>query len=241
MTEPIPFTAAEVGIRTGQTAGDWCWLTVAYFDGVSVTMHPDLLARLAAVVEDRALAEIHRTTNCATSRRWGWALDGCAHPWCRLPDEDIRAMANDPTLDRETRDIAAAGPVAWDLKIARDMGALVDCHGMTTDQILAMLDKGWTVHYCGLPGTDHIETIGSKPDPKTGLALHGGGGRSSNAITVGTGDVRSSLGRPPRHLVNPDKLLPELRKFDELVGDTEVPPTLPTGTAVRGDGQTPDE
>lgn len=226
MTEPIPFTPEEVGIRTGQSAGKRLWLTVVFFDGVSLKNHPDVLARLAEVVEDHALAEIHRTTNCATSRRWQWALGGCQQPWCRLPDEVIRAMANDPTLDAETRAIAGAGPVAWDLKIARDMGALVVI--TSTAQYLALIDEGWTVHFCGAAGTDHIESIGSKPDPATGIALHGGGGRGDNAITVGTGDVRWSLGRPPRNAIDPTKLVPELRKFDTQDRPANLGESAPT-------------
>lgn len=212
MTDPIPFTPAEVGIRTGLTAGDRIWRTVAFFDGVSETSHADTLARLAAVCEDHALAEIHRHTNCATSRRWAWALAGCAHPWCRMPDEQVRALDG-------------AGPVSWDLKIAADMDALVTV--TSTAQYLALLDEGWTIHFCGSPGSDHVETCGEKPDPTTGIAIHGGGGRSMNAITVGKGDVRSSLGRPPRHIIDPSKLIPELRKFDDQAREANLGETAP--------------
>lgn len=55
----------------------------------------------------------------------------------------------------------------------------------------------------------HVEWVLSDVDPVTGMADHGGGGRADNAITVGRGDVRSSLGRPATEVFAFALVLPE--------------------------------
>jgi hypothetical protein len=63
---------------------------------------------------------------------------------------------------------------------------------------------GSLLRYC-TPGSnnDHVEWL-LAPMDANGNADHGGGGRSNNAITEGTGDVRSSWGRPLVEWWDPD-------------------------------------
>jgi len=59
-----------------------------------------------------------------------------------------------------------------------------------------VLRPGMLLRYCS-PGkaNDHVEWLLDNPD-KLGTALHGGGGRPRNAITVASGTIQSNAGRP---------------------------------------------
>ena len=67
---------------------------------------------------------------------------------------------------------------------------------------------GSLLHYF-TPGKNdnHVEWLLSDMDDQ-GCAEHGGGGRTDNAITVGSGDVTVNYGRPLQEWLDPDMLLP---------------------------------
>jgi len=90
--------------------------------------------------------------------------------------------------------------VSWVRQIGINTGALVKFDGKT------MPKPGSLLHY-NTPGTnnDHVEWLLGPIDAQ-GNADHGGGGRSNNAITEGTGNVMSSWGRPLVEWWDPDKL-----------------------------------
>jgi hypothetical protein len=189
---------AIFAVVPGETSGEYAARVVRAFDRA----RPDakagvhgLLYWLAESVEGAdAAAEQYRTTNCATSWRWLAKKLGCPHKWCGLPDKQIRKL--DPS-----------GPVSWNLKIARDMGALIDVRGMPKADVEALLGEGWGIHY-NTPGTNdsHMEWCLDSylPDPEPDE--HGGGGRAGNEITVERGNVMQSLGRPIAHIIDPSKM-----------------------------------
>lgn len=208
--------------QPGDTPGAKVWRAVKAFEGVALHV-PGGLDKLAALAgmdnppgDARQYAQ--ETTNCATTMRWILSLVGCPSNFVTQPDKPGVSMG-------------------WDLLAAQQYGALIPLKsdlyptgGTGQPDAWKKAGVGWGLHY-GMPGTndDHVEWLGSVPDPNTGVATHGGGGRADNAITIETGDIRWSMGRPLLHVIDIDRMhIPTL--------PAEIPG--PVGTPFRGEGPT---
>lgn len=97
----------------------------------------------------------------------------------------------------------------WLFRMGHDLSLVEPYHG-------GPIYKGQLVTYSS---GDHFEWVLSDMSPMTGIAVHGGGGRPHNEITVGQGDIRTSLGRRITHVFNFVKNLPE--SPDPAVGEVE--------------------
>lgn len=170
---------------SGETGGQHLWRIVQFFAGCSIHHRHLDLRMLAAMCEDRPDQEMLRTTNCATSARWIYRLANCQVQGLFAPDEVMRA-AN------------PAGPISWLITAAKAAGALVP-----GDQ-WQKADAGWLLYYA-VGNNAHVEWCGGKPDA-SGNCAHGGGGRPDNAITIASGDIRSSWSRPLVYLIDPAKM-----------------------------------
>lgn len=170
----------------GEAPGEHVARIVRGVAGCSLDHDADRLAAIFLVNEpDAATARRVSTyaTNCGTSMRCIFALAGCDHP--------LATCAYKVGL-----------AVAWLLTAAREKGAIVAASEWRR------AGPGWGAHY-GTPGKndDHVEFILTVPDAE-GVALHGGGGRERNAITLaGPNNIRWSSGRPLRALIDPALML----------------------------------
>lgn len=176
----------------GETPGAHIARIVRGVAGCSLDHDADKLAALFMVNEpDAATAKRVSTyaTNCGTSMRQVYALAGCDHVLIRCPYK-----------------IGAA--VSWVLTAARAKGALLPPSRWRE------AGPGWGLWY-GTPAAkgksprndDHMEWCLAVPD-EHGVALHGGGGRAKNAITLaGPNDIRWSSGRPLRGLIDPERMM----------------------------------
>lgn len=181
-----PWLVALQSRAPGETPGQHIARIVRGVAGVSLVHEPGKLAELFEINEpdaETARRVSTYSTNCGTSMRCIMALAGCDHPLI-------------------TRPYTVQMAVAWVLTAAREKGALVQPSRWPD------AGPGWGAHY-GTPGhnDDHVEWILERPDSQ-GAALHGGGGRARNAITLaGPNSIRWSSGRPLRALIDPDLLL----------------------------------
>lgn len=148
--------------------------------GCSLKNRMDELAQLVSRGVDDPKTTVRIKTNCGMFALGIWAKTGVDHPLLKSPYKSGMA-------------------IAWLLQIAKDKGALRTLKdGMPTD--------GSLMHY-GTPGknNDHVEFLLADPSP-TFVAEHGGGGRADNLVDSGTSDIRTSMGRPMLHWVDPSKL-----------------------------------
>jgi hypothetical protein len=162
--------------------------TVRSFVGCRPAFDLESLAKLCARdVDDlptvsRWLQDDHFST-CAFFALGIWRHCGVNHPILERPYKTGMAMA-------------------WCLKIAADLGALVVAHpnGMTPP-------VGALLHYATQSkNNDHVEFCLSEPD-EHGLIDHAGGGRSNHEITLGHDTWKWSFGRPLQNWVDPVRLL----------------------------------
>lgn len=176
----------------GESPGEHIARMVRSCAGVSLDHHPEKLAAIFFANErDAATARQVSTskTNCGTTMRQFMCLGGCDHPLARCAYKVGRA-------------------VTWVLTIAREKGALLP------PKRWREAGPGWGLHYATpVPAghkplnDDHVEWLLQAPD-SAGVALHGGGGRSRNAITLaGPNSILWSSGRPLRALIHPDLVL----------------------------------
>jgi lysozyme len=192
--------------------------------GCNLTNRRDELGKLVARGVDNPEAVVTISTNCATS-----ALGIMAE-----------AGVRDALLNKRYQSGMA---VSWVRQIGINTGALIRFDGKT------MPKPGSLMRY-NTPGTnnDHVEWL-LGPMDANGNADHGGGGRSNNAITEGTGDIRSSWGRPLVEWWDPDKLgIPVLSQEDPQspspppppspVPSTPVPVYVPSPAPVKSNLQT---
>lgn len=174
-----------------ETAGAHLARALQAFNGVSLVHNTSMLTALFEVNElTPTTAQQMSTvqTNCGTVSRCLYSLCGSTNSYLNTPYK-----------------IGTA--VSYVLQAAIDTGSIIDC--IANPNAWQQLDVGYLMHYCGAPGTDHLEWCLSKPDAITGAATSGGGGRSENAITCGHNpNVRVSNGRPLRHIIRPDILVP---------------------------------
>lgn len=177
----------ELHIRgDDESAGDHIARIVRALNGVSLVHDREKLEALfwANETRERAPLVASMRTNCGTSMRAVYALAGVEADDHYILDDYRVGMAVAWVLEQARLNNAIVSPSRW-----RDAG------------------PGWGMHY-GTPGhnDDHMEFCLSVPDPVTGIADHGGGGRGQNAITVVRGGIRWSSGRPLRALIDPDRM-----------------------------------
>lgn len=169
----------------GESPGNHISRCVQSFNGVSLTSSVAKLDALFLVNEtpQRASQIAAVQTNCATFARCIFALAGCASNYVLEP-------------------YPIGAGISLVLQAAQQMNCLISC--ASNPNWLSLLTPGCLMHY-GTPNlnNDHVEFCLGVPDPLTGISLHGGGGRPNNAITVGPGDIRTSLGRPMQHIILP--------------------------------------
>jgi hypothetical protein len=153
---------------------------VRRYVGCSLKNRTDELAQLVARGVDDPKQVVLIKTNCGMFALGILAKIGVQHPL--LANTYKSGMA-----------------IAWLLQIANDKGALRTLKdGVPTE--------GALLHY-GTPGknNDHVEFLLADPSP-TFQAEHAGGGRADNLVDIGTSDIRTSMGRPLLHWVDPSKL-----------------------------------
>ncbi len=181
-----PWLRALQSRAPGETPGAHIARIVRGVAGCSLDHDADRLAELFLVNEsspEQARKVSTYATNCGTSMRCIMALAGCDHPLV-------------------TRPYTVQMAVSWCLTTAREKGALVPPSRWRE------AGPGWGAHYADTGrNNDHVEWILEAPDA-AGVALHGGGGRPRNAITIGgPNSILWSSGRPLRHLIDPVALL----------------------------------
>lgn len=172
---------ATVPSLPGEKPADKLIRLVKQYVGCSLTARRDELGELVSRGVDKPEAVVTIATNCATSALGIMAKAGVKHKLLNQPYANGMA-------------------IAWVRQIGLQTGALVKFDGKT------MPKPGSLMRY-NTPGTnnDHVEWL-LGPVAADGTAEHGGGGRADNAITSGTGDIRSSWGRPMVEWLDPDRL-----------------------------------
>lgn len=129
-------------------------------------------------------------TNCGTTTRCVWAVKKVNSSWVTRPYVDGMV-------------------ISWLLNVGKEKNAYItpDMH----PAIWTLVDEGWCMHY-QQPGTNnhHVETALSTADPDTGVALHIGGGRPRNLISIEKSDIRTSYSRPLVGVFRPDLLMRDL-------------------------------
>jgi hypothetical protein len=185
-------TIAGENSLPGEAPGDKLARLVRPYVGSSLLTRRYELGLLIARGVDKPEAVVTIATNCAMFALGILAKAGANHDLLDAPYVDQMAMA-------------------WVLKIARDLGALVTCKPGAP---LPPLKPGTLLHYhTAGKNDDHVEWLLGTPDPATHKADHAGGGRPQNAITLVTagapnnaGLISWNFGRPLESYVDPDKL-----------------------------------
>jgi len=181
-------TIAGKNSQPGELPGDKIIRLVKSYDGISLKHDRDRLGKLVARGVDQPEDVVTVHTNCGMFALGIWAEAGVASP----------------VLDRKYVNGAA---ISWCVQIGIDLGALVKY----TDGGLKP-KRGALLHY-KTPGEndDHVEFLLSDIDAHWN-AMHGGGGRADNAITVtkAPGVVLWNNGRKLLQFWDPDKLVIEV-------------------------------
>jgi len=160
--------------------------TVRSFVGCSLSNRRDELAQLVCFPGDDPAQDVLIPTNCAMFALGIWRACGVNHELLLGPYKIGMAMA-------------------WVLQIARDYGALV-----RATSTIECPPPGALMHYANDgKNNDHVEFCLSEPNSLRQIE-HAGGGRTNNAITMGTGMWSWNYGRPLQHWVDPVKLFEEL-------------------------------
>jgi hypothetical protein len=109
------------------------------------------------------------------------------------------AGAQDPILNKK---YVSGQAIAWVRQIAINLSALNKYTGKDGPQP----KRGDLMHYFDVgKNNNHMEWCLSDPD-ENGVAEHGGGGRSNNAITKSTSSVYTNYYRPLQEIIDCDKL-----------------------------------
>ena len=164
-------------ILTGESNEDRVCRFLRALNGVSLTNRVEVLKALVnRTVSPMSLREWEWQTNCAESAIGILAAACCTTDMARV----YHPLLMTPGVNGTS--ISRVFQMARDLGLARSYK-----HGDPLPR------RGSLVAFAA---GAHVEWVLSDPDPATGIADHGGGGRASNALTVGRGDIRSSWGRP---------------------------------------------
>jgi lysozyme len=184
--KPVPPPSNEASKVTvpsypGEKPGDKIVGLVRFYVGCSLTNRREELGELVARGVDNPEAVIGISTNCGTTALGIMALAGAKHHL--LSEKYQNGMA-----------------IAWLRQIGLELGALKKFVPGT------QLKPGSLVRYnTAGKNDDHVEWVLTAPDAN-GTADHAGGGRDQNAISEGTGNVLTSLGRPLVEWWDPDML-----------------------------------
>lgn len=179
MTSPI----ATINSLPGETPGDKIVRLVNSYIGCSLSERRDELSKLVARGVDDPNVVVTITTNCGTSCLGIMALAGVQDPL--LNHKYVSGMA-----------------IAWVRQIAINLGALNKYTGKNGPQP----KRGDLMHYFDDgKNNNHVEWCLSDPD-ENGIAEHGGGGRSNNAITKSTSSIYTNYYRPLKEFIDCNKL-----------------------------------
>lgn len=181
-------TIAGKNSLPGESPGDKIIRILKSYDGCSLKHDADRLGKLVARGVDKPAEVIGIKTNCGMTALGVWAEAGVDHPILDKPY--VSQMA-----------------IAWLVQIGIDRRALVKyTEGGSKPK------RGALLHY-KTPGenNDHVEFLLSDVDEHWN-ALHGGGGRADNLISVAKqpGVVLWNNGRKLFQFWDPDKLGIEL-------------------------------
>lgn len=151
----------------------------------------DLQGLVCRGVDDVSLGSWQWKTNCATSAL-GFLAAICG---------SVQAAGQcHPNLSKRS---LIGTSMSWIMQIGYDLNAMVPYKGKSGPQP----QPGDLLHYAILgTGDDHVEFLLGEPDPITGAAVTGGGGRPNNAITFGNGNAFASWSRPLQGFLNLDAL-----------------------------------
>jgi len=166
----------------GESAGQQVCRVVRALDGISLVHDADRLAELFLCNESEARSKLVASwrTNCATTARQVYCLCGC------VSEHVIEPYVNGRAFD----DVRSA---------AKDAGAVLP------GSQWRKLGPGWGMLYWTTGNDAHFEfCLG--PVDAVGVADHGGGGRSDNAIACGHGSILSNWGRPLQVIFDPELL-----------------------------------
>ena len=211
MLAPFPFR-----VHTGESVEDRICRCVHECEGLSLSHGRDKLALLIGRGVDATDWAVGLQTNCATS-----ALGVLAA--CSVSPE-IAATVH-PLLAKPAVSPEAIGmSMSWLFAIGLALGCRIPyAPGLE-------LRPGDLLFY-EYHGTNnnHVEWLLSSPD-SSGVALHGGGGRPDNAITIATGNVLASMRRPLTYVFRFAPHLPPSPDYaaGEIVTDAPAPETAPT-------------
>jgi putative peptidoglycan binding protein len=171
-----PVPAPTFDVVDGESNGARIARIVRFYEGCSLSARTDELGALVGRGVDDPNSVVRITTNCAMFALGVLSAAGVQHPLLSKPY--VNGMA-----------------FAWVVQIGTDTGAWRD---PSTDGPPV---EGAAMWY-RIAGTndDHVEFMLTPPDE------HGGGGRANNAITIETGDVSTSVGRPLYKWLDPSAL-----------------------------------
>jgi len=164
---------ATLNSLPGESAADKIVRLVNRYVGCSLLNRRDELGLLVARGVDDPHQMVIVSTNCGTSALGIFALAG----------------VQDPLLDHKYVNGMA---ISWLRQIGINLGALVKYTGKNGPQP----KRGDLLRYNTVgKNDDHVEWLLSNPD-ENGIAEHGGGGRSNNAITKSTSSILVNYYRP---------------------------------------------
>ena len=169
--------------RPDENAGRHIARIVRGLQGISLTHERERLEALFLANEtaERAALVASMRTNCATTAIAVICLAGAPPELRRLLSP--RQIGDAMTVLREDCSRARLPGSQWQ-----------------------RLRPGWLMAYWSGNGNNaHVEWCLQEPDAQ-GVAFHGGGGRSDNAITIDRGDIRWSWGRPLQEIYDPELL-----------------------------------
>lgn len=174
---------ATLNSLPGESAADKIVRLVNSYVGCSLSSRREDLGKLVARGVDDPNQVVTITTNCGTSALGILAIAG----------------AKDPILDKK---YVSGMAIAWVRQIGINLKALNKYTGKNGPQP----KRGDLLHYYDDgKNNNHVEWCLSDPD-ENGIAEHGGGGRSNNAITKSTSSILTNYYRPLKEFISCDKL-----------------------------------
>lgn len=164
-------------------SGDTLVALVKKYVGCSLHVHKDDLATLVCRGVDDPDQSVLIKTNCGMFALGIMHEAGVVH-------------------DLLTQKYKLGMAIAWVRTIGKDLGALKKFSKSEMPKAGSLLH-----YYTSGKNNNHVEWLLEDPDDQ-GCAEHGGGGRTDNAITIGSGNVLWNYGRPLQEWLDPDILLP---------------------------------
>ena len=182
-----------------ETAGERIARIVELYEGASRKRDADALGELVAREVDPPKLAVTIKTNCGMFALGVYFAAGVDSPILRRPYLAKGGLA------------PGANAIAWLRELGNVTGALVKLKnqgkippgGLPVGALLRYNTAG--------TNNDHVEFL-LGPVSSSGVARHGGGGRKDNAITIETGVVLDSWGRPLVEYWDPAKLGIDLEK-----------------------------